>query len=439
MIYLYALLLMIVYLINAQFGLSAVLVLGISTILYILSYLHLKSKYNRILCCVILMIISLPFSWNPMWGGRIGSSQVTWFYLWMTITIFVIATKQNACVGKLQRYITIVCIILLLYSFLPLLISKSILAGMKEFIMIDYLIIITIFLILKGIGCSEAEKKLLINLYVYESYLIGLGMVIQYIGFKVFGVTLFGFKTLYSWGGEIQTGCHLLMDDASSGTIALGVGAMLALIHRKEDKKLFFELFIIVIGMACSGRRTGILSLLVAMGFYFVIGIKNIKGKLISVFSFGFVSLIALRFMSFSRAISNSSQMLDDNGRFQLWSEGLSLLRKQFWLGYGYDNEYLADLMPSKMIVHNTVIRWLDMGGIFYGGLLIIFFGLIMIALKKYKQLDYFWALIYSCIGSMFIPDFLNARFMYILIALSIMSINDRYRDRIRGIGSHER
>ena len=80
------------------------------------------------------------------------------------------------------------------------------------------------------------------------------------------------------------------------------------------------------------------------------------------------------------------------------------------------------------MIVHNTFIRWLDMGGIFYATLLLLVFMTWLIMLKKYKIIDYYWCLIYVIVASMLIPDVLNARFVYVIVIMSFVPIN-KYKE----------
>lgn len=426
MIYLYAFLLTAIYLLNSQVALPNILVLGTTAVLYFFAYYEVKKKHSSMIATVAMMIISLPFSWNPIWGGNVGDSILTWYYAWTMVAIFkMFANLKNKLPRRYIGFI-IVCILLILYSIIPLILSHSITEGLKELIMISFFVLIILGVMLSGIRCNEEQKKELDNLYIFTAFLIGAGMLLQYLAFRMFGVAIFGFKQLYSYGGEIQTGCHLLMDDASSGTILLGVAAMLAFVNRKVNRFYFMELVVIIVGMACSGRRTGALTLVLVMGVYYVFGVKRLQDKIKSVVGFGILATALLYFMSASRAITNAQQMFDDNGRFKLWNESVQLFIEKPILGYGFDNVYLEKIMPSQMIVHNSLLRWLNMGGVFFGGLMIALFLYFLFELKKSNLKDYLWSVLYACAAAMLIPDILNARFFYAIALMAMMCVNAR-------------
>lgn len=431
MLYVYSFLLLTIYLINSQIGLPGIVVFIISACLYGMLYMDASRKYSQLVSVIIMMIVSLPFSWDPIWGGNGEASIITWFYIWTGVSILLIVLhRENNKVKSIQKSIILLSLFSLLYSFVPLLQSVSFTEGLKEFLMVGVFVLIMLVANLKNVHCNSYEKDILINIYIYSVFLICVGIIIQYVGFTVFRLQLFDFKLAYSWGGAIQTGCHLLMEDASSGTIMLGAGAMIAMINWKNHKWYIPAVIVIVIGMACTGRRTGALTLILVMGVYFVIGIKGIKRKALSLLAFGVLSVLMIKFMSASRAITNVAQMLYNNNRFKLWLEGVQLFAERPLVGYGLDNVYLEKvLMPSKMIVHNTIIRWLDMGGLIYSVPLILIVILWLILLKKMHQDDLMWAVLYSSAGSMLIPDLLNARFIYVLVLISLLFVNAKKGD----------
>ena len=373
------------------------------------------------------MIISIPFSWNPIWGGKIGDSQITWFYIWLLFYIVYSLFNRNKIVffGENSKLFG-VCGLLLVYSFIPLLMSNSIIEGLKEFLMIGVFLILIMLSDNSRIDCTETEIKQLIDLYIFVMFLTSFGMFIQYIAYKVFSIELFGFKRMYSFGGGLQTGCHLLMEDASSGTIMLGVGGFLALINRNKKLINYFQLIIIIIGMACSGRRTGAVMFGLVMILYILLGIKSSRKKAIFLIVGVLLGSVLLYFMSASRSISNASQLFYNNGRFQLWYEGIMIYLRKPLFGYGFDNAYLANqIMPSKMIVHNTLIRYFDMGGIFLGVGFTIIYWYWLKWLKKTQQTDLYWSIIFTCSAAMLIPDVLNARFLYPICIISFMAIKN--------------
>lgn len=431
MIYVYATLLLLLFLINEQIGLSAIAVLVSSFVLYLLAYNNVRKTHSQLITAIVLMTISLPFSWNAIWGGKVGSSVFTWYYFWTLVTIVLLFAG-----GKRLTYVktAFISLCILAYSFIPLIMSNSIAEGFKEFIMIGFFIVIMLGVSVKRHYIGPEERNYLLNIYIFTMTLIGIGMIIQFIGYSFFGLKLFGFKIAYTWDYNVQTGCHLLMEDASSGTIMLGVGAILALINRAANKKYYLAIILMVAGMACSGRRTAIVTLVVIMAIYVVVGVKSIKGKIGAIFFYITSAYIGLFFLGRSRNVNSVYRLLYDNGRYTLWRDGFILFLRSPIFGYGFDNEYLVNvLMPTKMIVHNTLIRWLDMGGAIYGILMVALFVAWFSYMIKIKEKDMLWACFYSISASMLIPDLLNARFMYLIAIISFLALKESTAMLVKG------
>ena len=77
--------------------------------------------------------------------------------------------------------------------------------------------------------------------------------------------------------------------------------------------------------------------------------------------------------------------------------------------------------MNSGIIPHNTILRWVDQGGIFLAiPLIVIFIDILLIAKNKKMTLE-FWNLIYIFLASNFIPDILNSRFLIIIFTIVLL------------------
>ena len=87
--------------------------------------------------------------------------------------------------------------------------------------------------------------------------------------------------------------------------------------------------------------------------------------------------------------------------------------------------------MTRGIIPHNTVLRWLDMGGII---LTLCLISVILYALyQSYEKglKDDFWVMLYVLGASNLIPDILNARFFIILCGMILLCMNDKDNEDI--------
>lgn len=129
---------------------------------------------------------------------------------------------------------------------------------------------------------------------------------------------------------------------------------------------------------------------------------------------------IMMFYLVIARPVENYVQLISENGRFEDYILSIKLLLAHP-LGIGYDNVYLLQFMENA-IPHNTVLRWLNMGGIIFTLLLltVIFYVLINAYRKGHK--DDFWGIFYCIVAMNFIPDILNARFFVIPCMLALLS-----------------
>ena len=216
---------------------------------------------------------------------------------------------------------------------------------------------------------------------------------------------------------------NLLMEDTSCSTIMLGAAVFYVLERFNKKEKRFWYVILIVItmvGLAFTTRRTSIISLILCLIIYIPIYYKGVFKKITMFILVSGVVGIMLFYLVVVRPVENYGQLISDNGRFTDYIASLKLLIDHP-LGIGYDNVYLLQFMVNG-IPHNTVLRWLNMGGIIFTALMLIIIFYVLISAHKKGQKDDFWAIFYCVVAMNFIPDILSARFFVILCMLVLLS-----------------
>ena len=121
------------------------------------------------------------------------------------------------------------------------------------------------------------------------------------------------------------------------------------------------------------------------------------------------------------RPMDDYSQLLNPNGRFENYINAINIFLDNPF-GVGYDNVHIEALMEDGIIPHNTILRWLDMGGFVFTLLIVAVLVYVISVARKKKLTEDFWVIGYCFLAMNFIPDLLNARFFVIPCMLAIMS-----------------
>ena len=182
-----------------------------------------------------------------------------------------------------------------------------------------------------------------------------------------------------------------------------------------------------VVALAFTTRRTSIVSLFIILVLYAFLRYKGMMKKITMI---GFVSVVVAIMMFYllvSRPVDDYSLYLYSNGRFENYISALKVFLEKP-LGIGYDNINIANTV-GDFIPHNTVLRWLNMGGIIFASLMLfIFLWVFSVAYRKNLKADS-WSMLYCLFAMNFIPDLLNARFFVLPTMLIIMSAYQKKED----------
>lgn len=402
-----------------QYSLNPIAFLVISFIIYFFIYFiqSNSNKKNSSYIFLELMIFSLPYSWTNIFGQPITEMPITWFYIFgFLYFISIVVNKKDFIIKK--EPLNVIFLILILISFIPLLFSHDLKEGLSDFLMSIFFTLLSFVSYNKISQIETYDLKNLIKDYIFINFISAIVIIFQYLMYQFTGQIFFKMNIEGTFAvSKLQVGGLLLFEDASSATIMLACGVLLALIESNKNKTNLLYALIILTGLAFTARRTGAIALLLILPIYFFINYKGIK-KFLYIFLMILLGLLLIRLLTLSRPVDNTAQLFDDNNRIADYFKALDIAINNP-LGVGFGDTYIASL-TGHTIPHNTILRWLDIGGILYAiPMLYILLKSLFISFRKNKTL--FWPILCSILAMNFIPDLLNARFIVILVCLSFL------------------
>lgn len=417
--YIVSLLLLLVNLYNYQFHLSPLIYLAIHIILILLFiYTERKKSYHCIM--IELLIASWPYSWTNIFGSGTDTLQLPWFYIFgLILAIRLLAENKNGYKLKGTKLVILNYLFLLMYSVAPLIISINKVDAAGDYIMLIFYLILMFSCKLSIPVLDNYEVDEIEKLFIFENMICAIGIIFQYYMFKNFHKFFFKIGVRGSFKG-MQISCRLLFEDSSCSTIMLGCGVLCSLFKGAKNKIWYIIAIVILIGLALTSRRTGVISLLViVVPFLFKVQ-KNKGKKILLLIAIPILLIITFYFLMMSRPVENINQYTDNNGRIDDYISSIKLSLKNP-IGIGYGDEYLSKNMTNGIIPHNTILRWINQGGLLLAfPLIILFYDIYKISRNKKLQVEY-WILLYVFLASNFIPDILNSRFLIIIILIILL------------------
>ena len=425
MSYIIGLLILILNLINYEVGLNSMIFLFVSIALYVFLFLFNKGKSFLFRICVAL-IVSWPSSWINILGTGIEVFHLPFFYVfafYLIIYILLKYRKNGVLSFKGNKNFLFSCLFLILLSCMIVLRSKDILIALTDFLML-FLYVVVIFVVYgKNATMQEEEINSLKKVFIFVNVICSIGIIFQFLIYYFYRIDVFKIGHSGYFGGS-QISCSLLFEDTSCSMIMLGCGALYSLFSVKQDKKNLLYFIIITFGLVFSTRRTPLLILLGILLLYLFFQKKLSMSKIVIMLILPFFLVGVFYFLSLSRPVESFSQFFYNNGRFIDYKSSIELFFKKPVFGIGFGDYYLASFMTGGMIPHNTILRWLNIGGLLFTLPILYLFNYIYnITIKNFKK-DEFWILSYCILCSMVIPDILNGRFLLIIFLFNLFKFN---------------
>ena len=435
--YILSFLLLLLNLIHYEAGLPMIVFLASSTALVAaLFFAVMRKTENFLTTCLIMMCYTWQISWINIFGAPTSELQLPWFYVMGVLMVGYAVINVKKCFERSYSAVSFVVFVIFIGIFnIPLLMSKSMGEGLKEYIVIGFFVVILFVAYMYSCTASPENYDRVKTAFIWEAFMGAVCIIFQYIMYVHAGISLFKVEYMPSFSGEYQISCYLLMEDHSCSTIMLGCAVFYILdrISPKNWGYMIPALILIATSMAMTSRRTSTISLIIVLAMYVFLHYKGLGKKTLYIFGFAILGVAFLYYLTITRPVDNLGQLLDDNGRIETYIKALDVLMKNP-LGVGYDNMYLASL-TGGIVPHNTVIRWLAMGGYPFTLAMLGIMAYVFLNTVRKKMTAEFWVFIYCVVASSFIPDILNGRFFIIPCAMALLyGMGDReYKLKMTG------
>jgi hypothetical protein len=197
-----------------------------------------------------------------------------------------------------------------------------------------------------------------------------------------------------------------------------------------REKSIFSRIFLIFLFMIASlltSARTGIVSFFIASIIIYNLYFSNILSFSFKKIIVGIIILFILLILIYGLP-KLRGDIFSSSGRIESYILGLQIFRQNPVWGCGLGVRSYKERF-GYTIPHNVIIQYLSQTGLLLTILILILLFDIIKKAWKIKISSIFITLLTIMIGSLFIPDILNSRF---LIALNLI-INSLYYSQKRG------
>ncbi len=413
--YLLSALLLALNLAAYQTGMNRILVLAVGAALFVaLMLVTMKKTGSFPAACLALFCHTWQISWMNIFGGSTASLQLPWFYIIGVMMLGYAVLKFRSLLEKNNNGIilaTFVCFFVVMV--VPELMSASKVEGAKEFIMIGFFAVLVFIAFLLSDTVDGRHREYIEKVYIFNIVLTSVLLLFQSFYYKLTGHVVFKLTVGNYMGGKMHS-AKLLMEDTSCSTVALGCAVFLLLsgMNKHNWYRRIPCVLIVAAAMGVTSRRTSVVTLVVVLAAYMFVEYRGILKRTAMIGVYVFVAGLMIFYLATVRTIDDYSQLIYDNGRFENYAAAWNIfIRHPF--GIGYDNVYLQKQMGG-IIPHNTLLRWLDMGGVWFALPLVIILGYILYKAYKKGFRAEFWLILYTLTAANFIPDIFNARFFVI-------------------------
>lgn len=380
-----------------------------------------------------MLVLSVPLSFVSISGRLYSQSIISWFNLFFVFLTGLVIVKNLANYSFSMNKLSFISLKIIVLGIVPIFISKTMNSAIKQYI--NFVIPFVLIIVGNNVKyfCSMKEKKILLYDYIFAANIVGIGTLLQYIAKRVFNIVVGN----YSYMGGYRHGFGFLFADFSFLSLYLVTGAALLLYLIDEGKidmkKGVINIVFLVITSIMTSARTGVFSFIVVFGlfvlpkffYYLIYNFPRVIALTLAV-----VLLLGSSLMLVGRVRGN--RKFSDSGRGTLNEKAFKLFLEKPIFGVGFGSDNYSKI--SGMLPHNLIFQYLAQGGLIL--CIPLFIALIMIlAITKKNDIVLFGAILCILIGSLFIPNIFNSRYMgAIFLIFSIRDVEDIYSENAKEI-----
>ena len=378
--------------------------------LFLIYLLYKDYELRGLTLWLALMILSIPTSFTNIFGGNYGSLPLSWYNIFFLVSFISWFLSSR----RLSKNRTTVAVLLFLWLCAAVLRSYSPSNALRDFI--NFVPLIFFYSISTG-EISSKEIDTLKNTYVIAGLSLIFPLLIQIASFFLVGKSL-GKVAIYP--NRIAFGT--IFTDFSF--LSLFFTSAAALIF---EERLFLSVLLLLSSLLTSAR-TGFISFLLALVFIrSIILVKKqriVRMIALCMFVIGFYYL-GVKFLTPFR----QEDLLDPTGRLASIEESVDLILDNLIMGVGLGTEDFKKSFGFS-IPHNLIIQLILQTGLV--GLLLFLYILIDMEVKMWRSINrlskFFLTFNTIMIGSLFIPDIVNSRFLPVVIFMSLQGCETRHR-----------
>lgn len=379
-----------------------------------------KFLKHKLLIFVSLFTLSVPTSFVNIFAGRYGDLPISWYNIYFALLLFFLCLQRRP---RFEAFSLKNSLLLLFWLIVAVLNSYDLNNALRDFI--NFLPLLFFYSIHIDLGDdSRAMGKILVRLYIISALSLVIPLVMQIAVFFSKGTLLgkldvmpsrIGFGTIFSDYSFLS----LFFSSAAAAAWAMNYRVTMLLL---------------LISSVLTTARTGIVSFVTSFVLLETINsIKRRQGvRLIKVLGTIFaLSIVGL----FILAKFRQESFLNPTGRDLSMKESLLLFLQNPLFGFGVGTEGWKKRFGFS-VPHNLVIQSLLQLGLVGTILLIAILGRIVERSRKTLGsvpflIAVFYAFVTTLIGSMFIPDIMNSRFLPILVLLLKILNGRRVKDAV--------
>lgn len=385
------------------------LVVVLSLIYTVVPFVCIARKHGIRIAFLSLSISLMPISFISLIGGSTASFPISLYHIVIIIS-FIISLFHSPKTSYL------ICILfILIFGFLSSMFQPMPLDGLKQ--VLNILLFCFSFCICSSFK-NRKDKKLFFlfsHLFISSCLVVAFHVFIQYAMYRFVGLEL-GHMVVYSqrlcFGG--------IMGDYSFATVYLACGFLLVFLIRDiykamKIRTLIIEEIILLVALVLVSARTGLIALAIIIFIYFIPRLVTISRK--KLFLLAIVIAGGIFALYKMQQLRGSQGLLESSGRIDNYIEALDIFSQHFFFGVGFGLNNLS-INENIIVPHNFFVQYLCQTGI-VGTLLICFpFLLFILNECRYSKLSK-WVFALVFVGSMFIPDIVNSRFLFAVVILA--------------------